>query len=191
MTFLRVLIKNFILLLILFLHEPAKATYLDLNLLYFSDQFTAATETKIGRTQYDLGLGFDITKSRQLVLALDTGSSSLTDANGTSTINFTVTDLGLKLIYFLDKAKGFSFSLTYNLISTAKYNDGSTESEFRGSSIKTDFGYNFWLAESFALGIKFFYYSATFKESIANNTITNIAYKRTLIYPSLSLVYNY
>jgi hypothetical protein len=183
--------KCLLILLLSFLNESATATYLDINTLFFSDQFTAASESKIGRTQYDIGLGFDITKSRQLILALDSGSTTFTDTTAASTITFAATDLGLKLVYFWDKGKSFSTAICYGLISTAKYNDGSSPVELRGSSIKADLGYNFWFGDSFALGIKFFYYSSTYKESIASNTITNIAYKRTLTYPSFGLIYHY
>jgi hypothetical protein len=187
----RLNVKWCLFLLLIFLNEVCGATYLDLNTLYFSDQFTATNTTKIGRTQYDLGLGFDITKSRQLILALASGATSLTDTTTTATVSFAISDLGLKLIYFFDKAKAFSVGISYNLISTAKYNDGTTEVELRGSSTKVDLGYNFWLVDTFAIGLRFFSYSATYKESVTNNTISKVAYTRTLIYPSLSLVYNW
>lgn len=183
-------INVFFFMILLFSSSRSHATFIDLNLLSFSDQFTTASDLKINRTQYDLGLGFDITKSRQLILAVASGSTNLTDAS-TTTTSFVASDLGLKLIYFWNKGKSYSTGLCYNIISTAKYNNGTNEVELRGSSMKVDLGYNFWLAESFAVALKFYYYSSTYKESVVDNVITTVAYKRTLTYPSFGLVYDY
>jgi hypothetical protein len=180
----------FYLSLFIFVPQRAIATFIDFNALSFSDKFTTAGNSSISRTQSDIGIGFDITKSKQLVLAIASGSTNLADTAQVTTL-FVASDLGLKLIYFWNKGRNFSTGLTYSFISTAKYNDGTSEVELRGSSIKADLGYNFWLVESFAVSLKLFYYSSTYKESVLNNLITDVSYNRTLTYPSFGLVYAY
>lgn len=166
----------------------ALASYADLNILYFNDQFTTASSATYSRTMYDLSLGYEISKDKKSNLALNFGSATFTE-KGTTTTTFTNSDTGIKFIYFFTRSKTWLSSLTYNFIAKAKYNDGTSEVELRGTSIKADFGYNFAIGDYSGIALKLVYYAPSFSESVANSTITTVSYKRTIIYPGLSYIY--
>lgn len=183
---------SFLSLFTLLLADQAFATYIDFNYLNFSDQFIATTTNQNTRSIYDLNLGFEATNNKQVVLALSIGSSKISDVVGSTSTSFSTSDLGIKFLFFWSKNRTWSSSLIYNFTSNAKYNDGTNgEVALRGTSIKADIGYNFWLGDYTAIGLKFYYYVPSFSESVTNNYITNVSFKRTLIYPNISFIFSF
>jgi hypothetical protein len=168
----------------------SKAQFVDLNILSFSDTFTTSTTNKLSRSIYDIGLGTLMGKGDAWLWGLSYAAGSFSDQS-TSTVTYTFTDLGLKIGLFWTKQKSWFNTITYNFQSTAKYNDGTTAVELRGTSIKADIGYAFWPSETMALAVKIFYYAPSFKESVVSGTLTTISYTRALIYPSFSLMVSY
>jgi len=174
----------------LFWSALARAQFIDFNVLSFSDTFTTSGTSKISRSIYDVGLGTLMGKSDNWILGLSFGSSSFTDQS-TTTITYVASDFGLKIGLFWTKQKSWFSTLTYNFQSTAKYNDSTTATELRGTSIKADVGYAFWPSDSLGVAIKVFYYAPSFKESVASGTLTSISYTRALVYPSFSVMISY
>ncbi len=179
-----------ILLFCVFYSVGAQATYVDLNFLSFSDTFKSSTTTTISRSMFDLGAGVLMGKSDSWIWALSYGAGNFSD-KGTSTTTYTYTDLGIKMGFFWTKQKKWFSTLAYNLESKAKYNDGTNEVELRGTSIKVDIGYAFWVTDVISIAAKVFYYAPTFKESISSGTLTNVSYSRSIIYPSITLIFSY
>lgn len=176
--------------LFLFISNGVQAAYLDINFLSFSDTFQTDTTNTISRTMYDVGAGVLMGKSESWIWAMSYGSGKFTD-QGSTTTTYSYTDLGIKMGYFWTKQKSWFSTLTYNIESKAKYNDGTSEVEFRGSSIKADLGYVFWPAETVGVAAKIFYYAPTFTESIASETLTQVSNKRAIIYPSISIMFSF
>jgi hypothetical protein len=168
-------------------YSRAQATYIDINFLSISDTFKTASTTTISRTTYDLGIGYELGKSDSLIWALSYGAGTFSDATGSSKTTFTFTDLGLRLGYFITKQKSWFASITYNLNSIAKYNDGTSEVELRGTSTKADVGYVFRPTDAIGVAAKIIYYAPTYKESVASTTLTKVNYTRAIVYPGLSL----
>lgn len=129
-------------------------------------------------------------KPDQWIWAINYGGGSFTDTN-TTTTTYSFTDLGAKIGYFWSKQKTWFTTLTYNLQSTAKYNDGSSEIELRGTSIKVDLGYAFWPSDSIGVAARLSYYAPTYKESVSGTTLTEINYTRTFLTPCINLMLNY
>ncbi len=174
------------------LGSKSMAAYIDLNYFSFTDQFTNASVNSYTRSIYDLTIGFEATNNKQIVLGLNSGSAQIKNKEGSSETSFTTSDLGLKFIYFWNKNRTWSTSLIYYFTSTAKYNDGTgTEVSYRGTGIKFDFGYNFWLSDAIALAAKIHFYNPSFKESVTNNIITDVSYKRTIIYPNFTFIFSF
>lgn len=169
------------------LNLPASATFIDINGLYMSDTFAANATTTSSRTSYDLGIGLEFGKGDRWIGGLNYGGGTFTD-EGTTTVTFGFTDLGIKIGYFFSSRKTWFSTLAYNISSSAKYDNGTTEVELRGTSLKADLGYAVWVSDSIAVAMKLCYYAPTFVESVDGTTITDISYTRTLIYPSLSLM---
>lgn len=156
-------------------------------MLYFSDTLKTSSETKISRVSWDLGIGNTMGTGNRWIWGLNYGSGTFNDTTSTA-VTFVFTDMGVKLGYFLTRQKNWVTNVAYNLDSRAKYNNGTTEVELRGTSIKADVGYVFWPTETLGLALKMFYYAPTYKESVATTTLTTVSYNRATIYPSLSII---
>lgn len=124
------------------------------------------------------------------MLGWNYASSNLTENPGTET-SLSVTDMGPKLLMFLNKEHNWLIGFTYNLITKANYDSGVSTLELRGSSIKIDAGYMTAFTSSFYLGARINYYKPSFNEEIQNTTLTAASDSRTVIYPSFSLVYRF
>lgn len=176
--------------LLIFISLKAQAQFIDLNVLSFTDTFKTEGTNSISRSIYDLGLGTLMGKGGSWLLGLSFGSGAFSDVS-TITTTYSFMDMGLKLGFFWTKQKSWFNTITYNFQSTAKYNDGTTPVELRGTSIKADIGYAFWPTDSMAVAIKIFYYAPSYKESLVAETLTKVSYTRALIYPSFSLMVSY
>jgi hypothetical protein len=181
-------LSSLIISIFLIFAPTAEATFIDLNTLYYSDGFATDTTTQISHSAWDIGVGFEVGANKRMAIALNFGGVSQSEKDSV-TKTFANTDTGLKLFYFWTKQKTWSSTLSYNLVSKAKYNDGTSEVELRGTSLKADFGYNFWLGEYSALALKVYYYKPTFTESVSSTTISTVNYSRTTIHPGLGFVY--
>lgn len=177
-------------LILFFIGVTAHATYIDINMLSFSDSLKTDSTVAMSRTMYDISFGTLMGKPDNWIWAVTYGSSAFSDKS-TTTTTFSVADLGVKFGYFWTKQKSWFTTITYNLQSTAKYNDGTTASELRGTSIRADLGYAFWPSENLGVSARIFYYAPTFKESIVDTSITKVSYSRSLIAPCISLMFNY
>ena len=82
--------------------------------------------------------------------------------------------------------------LTYNLQTTAKYVSGATDVEWRGSSLKIEFGYRPELTESLLAGMHLIYYTASFSEELTGSTtFALVSNSRAIIYPAFTLSYRF
>lgn len=167
---------TFIFILMATVPWTSRAGVSDFNLVYSNDSVKTATTSSHALTAYDLSVGIPIGK-RDLYVSLNYGSFT---SNVTATTNTTWvgTDMGLKLSGFFGKGKLYSSSLTYNLKSTVKYDDGTTATELRGTSLKFDFGVNYWMTENMSLALKIYYYAPSMAEQVDSTTLTKVAYSR-------------
>lgn len=164
---------------------------IDANVLYYSDNMTVSSATSsYTRTLWDIMFGMNLDKPGFWVLGWNYASSTLTENPGTQT-SLTVTDMGPKLLVFLNKEHNWLIGFTYNLITKADYQSGATTLELRGSSMKIDAGYMTAFSTSFFWGARINYYKPSFNEEIQNTTLTSSSDSRTIIYPSFSLLYRF
>lgn len=175
---------------LIFLSTAASAVMpvFDINVFYFTDGLTYSNvESTYKRTFYDLTVAMPVTKSRRWVLGWNYGSMTFSDNPGTET-SLKITDMGPKLMYYLNKDRTWIVGLTYNLISTGDYSSGATVTELRGTSMKFEAGYTPMMWENVMMGAKLNYYKATFKEEVTNQTsLSQVSNSRTTIYPSFSM----
>lgn len=171
----------------------ALAGIMHVNSLYYSDAMSAGSETKANRLQWDAGIGVELGPRKNYLIQIVYGSFNSTDEVGSVTKTYAGTDMGINFGYQFGSKKSWIVDAAYMFISKVKYSDGSgTEVEWRGTALKADFGYQFWLVdELLALGLKIFYYAPTFTEEISTTTLTQVSYKRTVIYPGVSLLWNF
>lgn len=180
--------------IILFATSRAHAFVLDLNAFYYSDTFKIADNQTQTRIFGDLGLGLDIDKKGQWVLGWNVGYVSAADQDETNgPTNYTVTEMGPKVGYFVDKDKIWGVWATYNLVVTGSYTAGGAAAEtWRGTSIKIELGVTPPLDTDMYAGVKLIYHSETFSESLIGTTnYAVVAYTRAFIYPSLNFSFRY
>jgi hypothetical protein len=155
-----------------------------------SDAYKTSSDTVRSRAIYDIGFGELMGKPNSWIWTVNYGTGSFSDKT-TTTETFAFTDIGVKIGYFWTKQKDWFTTVTYNLKSTATHNDGTTETEYRGTSLRMDLGYTYWAADSFGVAARIMYYAATYKEGVVGTTITEVNYTRTLLSPCLSFMFNY
>lgn len=185
--------KSWLLVFVIFFQTSlAHAGVVHLNTLYFSDGLTTTADSKVARTQWDFGLGYFIGGKKKFLTQFVYGSYNSTDSDGTNTVTYAGTDMGLNFGYVFGRGGGWIVNLAYMFISKAKYNDGAgTEIEWRGTALKADFGYLFNITDGLDFSAKLFYYAPTFNEEVSTTTLTKVSYKRVVIYPGLSMLWDF
>lgn len=177
------------------LNQPASAApVIDVNVFYWTDSFSYGdTDNSYARTFYDFMLGLSLTKKRRLLLGWNYGSMSFTDSPNSEETALSVTDMGPKLVYYLNKNRTVVAAFTYNLITRADYTPPAGDTtELRGTSMKFELGWLPQVSDSIFFGVKINYYSASFNEEITNETaLEQVSYTRAIIYPSLSLTFRW
>ncbi len=163
----------------------------DLNLFYLTDSLGYdGTESQYQRTFYDVMAGFPLTKKRRLILGWNYASLTYSDNPGTET-SLKITDMGPKLLYYLNKDRTWVVGMIYNLITKADYTAADT-TELRGSSMRFEFGYTPMMWENVFIGAKLVYYKASFVEEITNQTnLAQVTHSRTTIYPSFTMTFRW
>ena len=181
----------FLLLNILIAVSTARASFIDLNAMYLTDNLTTTTTAAGSKILTDFSLGFKIDNAAKFNVGWNLTNVAISDSTATTT-TFSSADQGIKILVFFDNALAWGFGAAYNMVAKAKYNDGTTEEEWRGSSIKFDIGYAAPINELFFAGLHLNYYSASYNEQILNKTsLATIAYARPIIYPSIYLSFRY
>lgn len=164
----------------------------DINLFYMSDTFVGSSESQSTKMMIDFAPTLDLTRRGALVLGWNYGIVSLSESVDSSDSKFSATDMGPKIGWYINRDRTWSLFFTYNLISTAKYDDGDGELEWRGTSMKVELGYTIDFGSSLLMGAKLNYYSASYSEELSQSTnFEEISYSRSLIYPSLAMVYRF
>lgn len=183
------------LLCLLFLARPSAAVLpvFEANVFYFSDAFGYSEATKsYGRTFWDIMVGMPLNKKGYWVLGWNYDSMSFTDTPGDTPETLTITDMGPKLMYYIDKERTWVIGLTYNLITKGAYNGGAETTEMRGTSLRAEFGYTPHMTENLLMGAKLNYYKASLIEEVINQTeLVKTTNSRTAIYPVFTIVYRF
>lgn len=172
--------------------DRAHAFSMDTNLFYLSDSFSSSSDSTSTRMFADLSLNLDLANKGQFTIGWGYSILNLGDNNGSTETSFSLTEMGPRFGYYIDKNKAWAMFFTYNLQAKATYDTGSTPLEWRGSSYKFEFGYRPELFERLRAGMHLIYYSAAFSEELSNSTTyTLISNSRAIIYPAFSLSYHF
>ncbi len=159
---------------------------MDANVFYFTDAFTYDSDNySYRRLLWDFTLGLNLDKRGSWVLGWAYSASTFSDNPGTET-SLTVTDMGPKVTWYLNKDRNWVLGLIYNLITKANYSSGSTVSELRGSSMKVEAGYMYSMWDTVSVGAKINWYKLSFNEEIVDTSLSQVTHARTIIYPSFS-----
>jgi hypothetical protein len=170
----------------------SRALTFDVNAFYYTDDLTAASTTVTSRMIWDFAIMLNLDRKGRVVMGWSYGSVAATDETASVT-EYTSTEMGPRFGYYIDKNYLWSVFFTYNLVSTADFTTGGgTTEEWRGTTMRGEFGYTPIALERFLVGIKLIYYKATYNEQVTGTTtLATNSYGRAMIYPSLSFVYKW
>lgn len=170
----------------------AKAVVSELGLFYFSDDLASTNNGKFGRTIYDVAVLMTSEGKRLIGIGWNYAGVSSTDDTTSGETKYTSTETGPKFTYMFGREQNFYSSLTYNLLAKAKFSDSSGEAEWRGTSLKAEFGYLPKVTSKLNVGVKLVYHQASYNEQITNDTtLTQESNKKTMIYPNFSLLFKF
>jgi hypothetical protein len=167
---------------------------LELNAFYFNDSFIYSDDTKAAtRLIWDVMVGLPLSKKGSWVLGWNYGALSFSDDAGDGATTLSISDMGPKVSWAMNRARTLVLGVNYNLITKGRYNpQGGTASDLRGTSLRAELGYLPQLGESLFLGAKLNYYKASFNEEVTGDTtLSHVTHSRTLIYPSIALTYRF
>lgn len=169
----------------------AQALTLDANLFYLSDALTTTGDRTATSLFWDLAVTINMDKKGYWVIGWAYNSMTITETGSTSA-DFTLTEMGPKVGYYIDKAKVWSIFLVYSFQSQADFSDATSTAEWRGTSYKAEFGFTPAFTESFHAGVKLNYYQANFSEQfVSGTTFSTISNARSIIYPTVAFVYRF
>lgn len=171
------------------LGASAQALTFDLNVFYLSDTLAASTDSSYKRTIYDGAIMLNLTKKGDVVMGWSYLKASATEET-TTTTEYSSTEMGPRIGFYIDKAYLWGLFFTYNLIATATYNSG-TEEEWRGTSMKGELAFLPTWGEGFQAGFKINYHKASYTEKVTTTTLTEVDRGRTMIYPSFAMTYRF
>jgi hypothetical protein len=168
---------------VLLCSQPAHA-FLEFNAFYFSDAMNTGTSSTSTRTFIEATLGFMIDKGGRYYAGWAYASHGASDSPSGTAVTYASTEMGPRFLIMIDKAKEWSLGFGYYLVTSAAYSSGTSET-WKGSALKADIGYNFNVMESFQLGARLNYSSATYVEKLVGSAYSTVSNTRAFIYPSL------
>lgn len=181
--------------IILLLSQNAGAFLLDLNLGLTQGSFDRSGEQTSSKANNALGLFANLSNSESS-LGFNIGWYILSVSNKESfppTINQSLTsnDMGPAIRWQIDRQKRFSLTLAYGIICKGNYDDGIVNENLSGESYLLKFAFEPEIAERYFLGVALNYYVANYKTLVLNSVQSDVAYKNSLFFPSLSFSYRY
>ena len=184
--------KLFAAILFLGIHQGAAAFTLDSNLFYLSDALSITSDTTATKMFADFSVNLDLSKKGDITIGWSYSIISISDeVSGTET-TFGLSEMGPRFGYYIDKERYWGLFLTYNIQSTAKYQSGATDVEWRGSSLKFELGYRPEILENLVAGMHLIYYAASFSEELTGSTsFSLISNSRSIIYPAFTVSYRF
>jgi len=163
----------------------------EVGAFYYTDKLSSTSSINSSKMNYDLAILMTAEGKNTFAIGWSyTGVSSIDET--TSKTTYKSTETGPKFSYLFGKEKNWYLGLIYNFTAKANFEDTNGSAEWRGTSYKVEFGFMPRISSKLAVGVKFNYHAANYNEQITNSTnLTKTTNSKTLIYPTLSLLYDF
>lgn len=188
------MIKKYIFIIVFavqFLSVSAQAVTTELGLFYFTDDLSSTNNFKISRTIYDFAVLMTSEGRRVISIGWSYAGISSEDAGATTT-SYSSAETGPKFTYLFGRELNWYLGLIYNLQAKAEFSDASGEAEWRGTSLRAEFGYLPRISSKLNVGVKINYHQASYDEQITNSTtLTQDSNKKTMIYPTFAMIWKF
>ncbi|AZZ35401.1 hypothetical protein CIK05_00825 [Bdellovibrio sp. qaytius] len=169
----------------------AKAVVAELGLFYFTDDLSSTSSISHSRTIYDFAVLMTSEGKRLLGIGWNYVGATSDDVT-TATTSYSSTETGPKFTYMFGSNQDWYLGLAYNLLAKAQFSDANGSAEWRGTSLKAEFGFLPKITSRINAGVKLNYHQASYNEQITNTTtLTQTTNTKTMIYPTFSLVFKF
>lgn len=182
---------SFLFCAVLFSSISAKAVVAELGLFYFTDDLSSTSNFTTSRTIYDFAIL--MTSEGRRMLGIGWNYAGVTsEESAVTTTTYTSTETGPKFTYMFGREQDWYIGLAYNLLAKAQFSDANGEAEWRGTSLKAEFGFLPKINNRINVGVKLNYHQASYNEQITNTTtLTQTTNTKTMIYPTFALVWKF
>jgi hypothetical protein len=166
----------------------------DLNLNLDQSTFSQASDTVSNQSINSVILYANLSKNESkagsyLGWYMSSVSSKQSIAGGSET-SLTSSDMG-PAFRWQSGNQILSITIAYAVVCKGKYSDSVVNEDLSGESQFIKLAVEPPINEKFSVGVGLNYYSASYKTSVQNSTQSDVSYKNTKIYPSLSFSYKY
>lgn len=185
-------IISFLFIAVLLTSFSAKAVVAELGLFYFTDTLASTTDLTYSRTVYDFALLMNSEGRKLLGIGWNYAGVSTSDDTASGETTYASTETGPKFTYMFGREQDWYASLAYNLLAKAQFSGSAGAAEWRGTSLKGEFGYLPKVNSKLNIGVKLVYHQASYNEQITNSTtLTQESNTKTMAYPNFSIVYKF
>lgn len=185
-------IVSFLFCAVLLTSISAKAVVAELGLFYFNDKLASTSNFTYSRTVYDFAVLMTSEGRRLLGIGWNYAGVSTSDSTTTGDTTYSSTETGPKFTYMFGREQDWYAGLAYNLLAKAQFSGTAGAAEWRGTSLKGEFGYLPKVSSKLNIGVKLVYHQASYNEQITNSTtLTQQSNTKTMIYPNFSVVYKF
>lgn len=189
--------KKYILIILFFTTSYAQAAFFDINLgLLQGASTTTAEESKTTRNLTSVGLYAHLGKPEArsgFLMGWNVTSVAVNDEFSTSgvTQKITSSDMGPAVRWYYDKEIVYSATVFYGVICKGNYQTTTVDEKISGSSLNIKLSAEARINEMFLIGFSLNSYSANYSTSVTNSVQSDVSYKNTLMYPSLSVAFQF
>ncbi|MCM2353664.1 MAG: hypothetical protein NDI63_08610 [Pseudobdellovibrio sp.] len=170
----------------------AKAVVAELGLFYFSDSLASTSDFTYSRTVYDFAVLMNSEGRKLWGIGWSYSGVSTSDDTPSGETTYSSTETGPKFTYLFGREQNWYAALAYNLLAKAQFSGAGGEAEWRGTSLKGEFGYLPKVGSKLNIGVKLVYHQASYNEQITNSTtLTQESNTKTMIYPNFSVIYKF
>lgn len=185
-------IVSFLFASVLLTSISAKAVVAEVGLFYFNDKLASTNDFTFSRTIYDVAVLMTSEGRKLLGIGWNYSGVSTSDDAPAGETTYSSTETGPKFSYMFGREQDWYVSLAYNLLAKAQFSGAAGEAEWRGTSLKSEFGYLPKVGSKLNIGVKLVYHQASYNEQITNSTtLTQESNTKTMIYPNFSVVYKF
>ncbi len=175
------------LLLILIIIPQANAAFIIQHSFFYNSDEDDVEDFTYSRMNNLLFMGASLNRNQTFFLGQSVHliSKSHQASSSSEESSLSLTELGPRLIYFLDIERTWSFSLTYNPYARGNRTIDGTEEDISGSSIIGGFGYQLKLTKTLRLGASLNYYMMSVSSKTVSNTKTEVSESYSTIIPMI------
>lgn len=188
--------RKYILVILFFTTSQVQAAFFDINLGLIQGSSTMGEESKSGRSLMSYGMFAHLGKAEArsgFLMGWNIASVTINDEFTNSGLIHRIksNDMGPAVRWYYDKEIIYSATVFYGVICKGKYESSAANESINGSSMNIKLSAEAKISEQFLVGFSINSYTANYSTSVTNSIQSDVSYKNTIMYPSLSLAFQF